>query len=173
MAAERRCQGFSPVAIAIFLRAQRIWPFSMVLRCQNNSSWAFFGRNVRLHNICLKCSSRYITRGLWTCSIIKCVTWLHHWRGKIRKPVSSAPCERLHMGPNNLCCVTRHSLFIFSLCRDVTFYKSLTLLSTFFIKAHVGLLQLLKWPCRTSFFTHVEPYVIRPYHNSRIRSISS
>ncbi len=29
----------------------------------------------------------------------------------------------------------------------------------FFIKGHVGFLQLLKWPCRTSCFTHVEPYV--------------
>ncbi len=34
----------------------------------------------------------------------------------------------------------------------------MTSLSTFFIKGHVGFLQLLKWPCRTSFFTHVEPY---------------
>ncbi len=50
------------------------------------------------------------------------------------------------------------SLFIFSLCRHVTFYKTLTSLSTVFIKAQVGLLQLLKWPCRTSFFTHVEPF---------------
>ncbi len=52
----------------------------------------------------------------------------------------------------------RTSLFIFSLCRHVTFYKTLMSLSTVFVKAHVGLLQLLKWPCRTSFFTHVEPY---------------
>ncbi len=50
------------------------------------------------------------------------------------------------------------SLFIFSLCPHVTFYKTLTSLSTVFIKGHVGFLQLLKWPCRTSFFTHVEPY---------------
>ena len=39
----------------------------------------------------------------------------------------------------------------------VTFYKTLTSLSTVFIKGHVGLLQLLKWPCHTSFFAHVEP----------------
>ncbi len=44
------------------------------------------------------------------------------------------------------------SLFIFSLCHHVTLYKTLTSLSTLFIKGHVGLLQLLKWPCRTSFF---------------------
>ncbi len=50
------------------------------------------------------------------------------------------------------------SLFIFSLCHHVTFYKTLTSLSTVFIKGHVGFLQLLKWPCCTSFFTHVEPY---------------
>ena len=62
----------------------------------------------------------------------------------------------LHMGPNNFCYVTRHFLF-FSICRHVTFYKTLPgSLSTVFIKAHVRLLQLLKWPCRTSFFTHVE-----------------
>ncbi len=54
----------------------------------------------------------------------------------------------------------RHtSLFIFSLCRYVTFYKALTSLSTVFIKCHVGILQLLKWPCRTSFFIHVEHYL--------------
>ena len=47
----------------------------------------------------------------------------------------------------------RTSLFIFTLCRHVTFYKTLTSLSTVFIKPHVGLLQLLKWLCRTSFFT--------------------
>ncbi len=51
------------------------------------------------------------------------------------------------------------SLFIFSLCRHVTFYKTLMSLSTVFIKGHVGLLQLLKSLCRTSFFTHVEPSV--------------
>ncbi len=55
------------------------------------------------------------------------------------------------------------SLFIFSLCPHVTFYKTLTRLDNTFksdvaIKGHVGFLQLLKWPCRTSFFTHVEPY---------------
>ncbi len=50
------------------------------------------------------------------------------------------------------------SLFIFSLCPHVTFYKTLMSLSTFFIKGHVGSLQLLNWPCRTSFFTHVVPY---------------
>ncbi len=53
-----------------------------------------------------------------------------------------------------------HVTFILSLCRHVTFYKTLTSLSTVFIKGHVGLLQLLKWPCRTSFFTHVEPYKV-------------
>ncbi len=55
------------------------------------------------------------------------------------------------MGPNNLCHVTHHFLF-FSLCRHVTFYKTLTSLSTVFIKAHIRFLQLLKWPCSTSFF---------------------
>ncbi len=25
------------------------------------------------------------------------------------------------------------------------------------------ILQLLKWPCRTSFFTHVEPYMSKMY----------
>ncbi len=68
-----------------------------------------------------------------------------------------------------LCCT---SLFIFTLCRHVTFYKTLMSLSTFFIKPHVGLLQLLKWPCHTSLFTHVEPYhivkhvyIVRVCHN--------
>ncbi len=51
------------------------------------------------------------------------------------------------------------SLFIFSLCRHVTFYKTLTSLSTVFIKGHVRFLQLLKCQCRTSFFTHVEPSI--------------
>ena len=46
----------------------------------------------------------------------------------------------------------------FSLNRHVTFYKALTSLSTVFIKGHVVFLQLLKWPCHISFFTHVEPY---------------
>ncbi len=46
------------------------------------------------------------------------------------------------------------SLFIFSPCRHVTFYKTFMSLSTVFIKAHVELLRLLKWPCRTSLFTH-------------------
>ncbi len=61
----------------------------------------------------------------------------------------------LHMGPNHLCYVT--SLFIFFLCPHVTFYKTLTSLSTLFIKGHIGFLQLLKWQCRTSVFTHVDP----------------
>ncbi len=56
----------------------------------------------------------------------------------------------LHMGPNNLCYVTHH--FLFFPYVPVTFYKTLTSLSTFFIKGHVGLLQLLKWPCRTFVF---------------------
>ncbi len=58
------------------------------------------------------------------------------------------------MGPNNLCT----SLFIFSLCPHVTFYKTLTSLSTVFIKGHGFVVELLKWPCRTSFFTNVEPF---------------
>ncbi len=62
------------------------------------------------------------------------------------------------------------SLFIFSLCRHVTFYKSLTSLSTVFIKAHVELLQLLKWLCRTSFFTHVEPY--KWFRNSKYTKVT-
>ncbi len=57
------------------------------------------------------------------------------------------------------------SLVIFSLCPHVTFYKTLTSLSTVFIKGHVGflkLLNLLKWPCRTSLFTHVERFTLFP-----------
>ncbi len=50
------------------------------------------------------------------------------------------------------------SLFIFSLCSHVIFYKTLMSLSTVFIKGHVGFLQLLKWLCCASFFTHVEPF---------------
>ncbi len=61
------------------------------------------------------------------------------------------------MGPDNLCYVTRHLLFFPYVSHHVTFYKTLTSLSTVFIKGHVGFLQLLKWPCHTSFFTHVEP----------------
>ncbi len=61
----------------------------------------------------------------------------------------------LHTGPNNICYITRHFLF-FSMCPHVTFYKALMSLSTVIIKGHVGFLQLLKWQCRTSFFTHVE-----------------
>ena len=59
------------------------------------------------------------------------------------------------MGPNNLC----HMSLIFSFCPHVTFYKTLMSLSTVFIKGQVGVLQLLKWPCRTWFLTHEEPYV--------------
>ena len=64
----------------------------------------------------------------------------------------------LHMGPNNLCYVTRQFLFC-CLCPHVPFYKTLMSLINFysFIKGHVWLLQLLKWLCRTSLFTHVEP----------------
>ncbi len=53
-----------------------------------------------------------------------------------------------------------HITFYSSLCHHVTFYKTLTSLSTVFIKGHVGFLQFLKWPCHTSFFTHVEPSFI-------------
>ena len=69
----------------------------------------------------------------------------------------------LHMGPNNLCYICRTSLFIFSLCHHVTFYKTLTSLSTVFIKGHVGCLQLLKSPC-SHFFFHpcVLIYLWRP-----------
>ncbi len=62
----------------------------------------------------------------------------------------------LHMGPNKKLC--RMSLFIFTLCRHVTSYKTLTSLTIVCIKPHVELQQLLKWPCLTSFFTHLEPY---------------
>ena len=78
------------------------------------------------------------------------------------------------MGPNILCYVTRHFLFCpyvaLSLFirpwRHFTCYmynlenkqQQQQQLSTVFIKGNVWLLQLLKWPCRTSFFTDVEPY---------------
>ncbi len=65
------------------------------------------------------------------------------------------------MGANNLSYVTRHFLF-FPYVAMSLFIRPLTSLSTVFIKSHVGLLQLLKWPCRTSFFTHVEPYTVVP-----------
>ncbi len=66
------------------------------------------------------------------------------------------------MGPNNLCCVTRHFLFCpyvpMSVYVTVYKYKILASLSTVFIKGHIELPQVLKCPCRTSFFTHVGPY---------------
>ena len=49
-----------------------------------------------------------------------------------------------------------HVTYIYSLYRHVTFYKTLTSLSTVYIKPHVELLQLLKWPYHT-FFSDVEP----------------
>ncbi len=62
-----------------------------------------------------------------------------------------------HMGPDNLCHVTRHLLF-FSLCHHATFYKTLTSLSTVIIKGHVLISTTFKVaPCHTSCFTHVEP----------------
>ena len=64
-------------------------------------------------------------------------------------------------------------LVMFSLCHHVTFYNTLTSLSTVFIKPHVGLLQLLKWPCRTSFFTHVEPLNTQVFLASDARKDSS
>ena len=68
-----------------------------------------------------------------------------------------------------------HITYYFSLCpHHVTFYKTLTSLPTVFIKAHVGLLHLLKWSCCTSFFTHVEPYVGGwdiPVYNSTVRNL--
>ncbi len=45
-----------------------------------------------------------------------------------------SPQPGLHMGRNNLCYVTRHFLF-FTLCHHVTFYKSLTSLSTVYIES--------------------------------------
>ncbi len=51
----------------------------------------------------------------------------------------------------------RSSFSINFQCRLYKFYKILTSLSTVFIKAHVGFYNFLKWLCRTSFFTHVEP----------------
>ncbi len=63
------------------------------------------------------------------------------------------------MSPNNfMLCHT--SLFIFSLCPHVTFYKTLTSLSTVFVKGHIAFLQLLKWLRHTSFFTHVETNIL-------------
>ncbi len=59
------------------------------------------------------------------------------------------------------CYVTHH--FLLSLCPRVTFYKTLMSLSAVFIKGHIWFLELLKWPCRTSFFIHVEPYVTYSY----------
>ena len=38
-------------------------------------------------------------------------------------------------------------------------FKFLTRFYRVFIEGHVGLLQLLKWQCRTSFFTLVEPSI--------------
>ncbi len=46
----------------------------------------------------------------------------------------------LHMGPNNLCYVTRHFLFFTYVPSHLS--KILTSLSTVFIKGHVGFLQL-------------------------------
>ncbi len=58
-----------------------------------------------------------------------------------------------------------HVTFYFYPMSPCHFYKTLTSLSTLFIKPHVGLLQLLKWPCWTSFFTHVEAYTyVYIYH---------
>ncbi len=52
---------------------------------------------------------------------------------------------------------TRHFLFFpMSPCH---LYKTLTSLCTLYIKGHIRFLQLLKWLCRTSSFTHVEPYI--------------
>ncbi len=62
------------------------------------------------------------------------------------------------------------SLFILFLCHHVTFCKTLTSLSTvFIIKGHIRLLQLLKWPFHTSFFTHVEP-LCNVYHRYSVIS---
>ncbi len=79
-----------------------------------------------------------------------------HERDKMAQLFTNQPSIGLHMGPNNLL-LCHMSLFIFSLCPHVTYYKTLTSLSTVFIKGHIGFLQLLKWPCHTSFLTHVEP----------------
>ncbi len=62
-------------------------------------------------------------------------------------------------------------LFILSQCCHVTFYKTLTSLSTVFIKGHIGLLQFLKWPCHTLFLTHVEPYYSAVSVNSRVSKV--
>ncbi len=106
-----------------------------------------------------------IERSVFACTgIIKYSSCYHHYGRSMTSHVlkrvkgNICACVGLHMGPNNLCYVTGHFLFS-PYVLHVTFYKTLTSLSTVFIKGHVGLLQLLKWLCRTSFFTHVEPYV--------------
>ncbi len=48
-------------------------------------------------------------------------------------------------------------LVIFSLCPHVTFYKTLTSLSTVSIKAHVGLVQQ-SGHLTLRFFNHLEPF---------------
>ena len=55
----------------------------------------------------------------------------------------------------------RTSLFIFSLCHHVTFYKTLTSLSTVSIKAHVGQVSTTFKVAVSHFvFTHVEPSIL-------------
>ncbi len=84
---------------------------------------------------------------------------MHHDTEVAMLNLSLLPCIGLYMGPNNLCYVTCHFLF-FPYVPMSLFYKTLMSLSTVFIKGrHVRFLQLLKWLCCPSFFTHVEPFV--------------
>ncbi len=60
------------------------------------------------------------------------------------------------------------SLFIFVPMSHVTLYNILTSLSTVFIKGSCWILQLLKWLCRTLFFTHVEPITYGTLRSPRL-----
>ncbi len=64
----------------------------------------------------------------------------------------------LHMGPNNLCYM---SLFIFSLCRHGTLYKTLTSLSTVFrprrtstTTLKVAVSHFVFYPCGALYIHH-------------------
>ncbi len=72
----------------------------------------------------------------------------------------------LHMGPTNLCCHT--SLFICSLCRHVTFYKTLTYVTFYsFCKSprrtsttfKVAMWHFVFYPCR-ALYMHILPAVV-------------
>ena len=87
-------------------------------------------------------------------SLISFVYSVAHILSKVKMKCSTARLKHAdYQLQGSTCYVTRH--FLFSLCRHVTFYKTLTSLSTVFKKGPRRSSTTFKVVYRTSLFTHV------------------